>query len=361
MDMDQLFEKATKLFQSDNEEDNKQAFEIFKELADADYINACTHIGYMLMCGIGTEENFGEAFKYLKRAADDGNAVAMYYLGICHYDGLGTEENRSEAYFCFRSSENGKYDEATNIIKKLEFSADDKKMYEDIIKDIEVTDETVGDPEKTAKGSPSDKYIAAKYYAERSTLEYSDKLKDALYLARQAYHDGLDIARPLAVEICGKYAAKAMKTVIDKENEYEEDPVLIDGHEPNAVEVGVFGGGAKPIYIEDFSCYEGLGVPLGCERINIVSTKGVKKLSLISKESVVGYVDADGQAKELLNNSKMSTISGYNYLAGVCIICGFDGDYKPLPAKTAYALAKYLDDFDVYDDGRFFEAINAYM
>ncbi len=111
----------------------------------------------------------------------------------------------------------------------------------------------------------------------------------------------------------------------------------------NALRVTVFGD-LEPVYIEDFSCYEGLSVPIGfgCRRINIVSTEEMKTLSGRIGFTVVGYVDADGYDKNFIPNRLMQAISGYNLLMGPAIICGWaDNDYAPLPTKDVEILTRF--------------------
>ncbi len=347
---ERLFVEACELYESGGRDNEIQAFAIFRELSDSGYAPAHMLAGGCLFYGIGTDEDLVAAYPYLEKATENGNVRAYTLLGVCQYDGIGTEKSLSDAYYSFRLGEEFGDEEAARYLGELEFSEEDKKRYEDVLKDITITDDALEEHIESARnGGASSKYLLAKYYTEKKDY------KNALRYAAEARRAGLDVGRCQLVYIIGAYFALTLEFIDAKLKEYEENPVLIDGHEPNAVEVAVFGGGAKPIYIEDFSSYEGLGVPLGCDRINIVSTMGMRYLSRLVGEVVVGYVDAFGQPKELLNNAVMSTISGYHYLAGNCVVCGFEKDYVPLDGARAYAAAAYLNDFDVYYDGRMIE------
>ncbi len=111
----------------------------------------------------------------------------------------------------------------------------------------------------------------------------------------------------------------------------------------NAVVVWVTGA-AELIHIEDFQTGEGLGKPLKCDRIDCVSTEGMKVLHRRMGRTIVGYVDSNGAVKELVNNSKMSRLSGYYYLPGGCVLCGWEnGNYAPLLPEEAMLLCQIMN------------------
>ncbi len=104
---------------------------------------------------------------------------------------------------------------------------------------------------------------------------------------------------------------------------------------PNAVRIWPLGN-VDLVRIEDFSCEAGLGKPLNCEHIDVISTAEMKELSKILEFTVVGYIDSYANQKKLVNNYVMCDLSGYEYLPGTCIVCGWkDGDVAPLTCEQA--------------------------
>ena len=66
----------------------------------------------------------------------------------------------------------------------------------------------------------------------------------------------------------------------------------------------------------DFTTTEGLYAPLGCERVNAVSTQKLRTLSAKLGFTVVMYCDERGMQKHLAENYVASTISGYDIIFG---------------------------------------------
>ncbi len=356
-DKKKIFKEAEAHFESNDEKLNEKSFAVMKQLADEGYEDADRFVGFMYMTGKGIEKNFEAAFPYLKRAAENGNYVSNYFIAELYYNGIGTEVSRSEAYYNYRFAEDGGIPGADKALKELEFSVEDKEKYESLLSSTEITDKMIDTLSKEENPSPTSKYLLAKHYCEISTPESYGKLGEALSLARAAYFEKLNIAKLLMMEICGKYIGSVMLMLAENINEYEKGQ-RSEENEPNAVLVSITGGKSKPIYIEDFSSAESLGKPLGCDRVDIISTKGMKYFSFATPQIVVGYTDSCGRVKELINNSVMSTLSGYSYLAGDCVLCGYDEDgYQPLSPALACAIAEFFNKYDVYYDGKMFEVI----
>ncbi len=88
-----------------------------------------------------------------------------------------------------------------------------------------------------------------------------------------------------------------------------------------------------------------MGAVLGCNRVDRVMNRLPQWTTDNFKESMVGYVDANGIPKGLEENERIQQISGYYYIAGDCVICGMDGRYNyiPLDPCDAVAVWKYFN------------------
>ena len=99
------------------EADPEQAFNLYKECAEADPDNIpshyrddaeeCRNLGmYNLarcyVSGTGTEKDVSKAFEWMHRLADTGNPFGMYNLGLMYQSGFGTQEDPENAYYWFR-------------------------------------------------------------------------------------------------------------------------------------------------------------------------------------------------------------------------------------------------------------------
>ncbi len=354
--------KALELLEKADEKNEKKGFEILLDIYKKGYSDAAYAIGYCYFMGIGTDTDMETSFPYFEEAAEQGNSDAYPYLGALYCDGIGVEEDRASAYCYFRLAADAGNEDAKAMIEECDFTQDEMRNYYSIISEITFEpSELEGYVLLSEEGDVSSAYIVANHFfmhAEDKGVDYYEYIENALDYSLDAYRRGMDIARDLTKKIINSYINYEAWETVSLMSEIKNIP-LIDGHEPNAVLVNCLGR-AEPIYIEDFSSGEELGSAIGCDRINIVSTMGMRKLSEMFDCTVVGYVDERGQLKELLNNSIMSTISGYRYLAGQCVLTGFeDGDYSPLSPKYAIALAKWLSDmpytakrvFDLIRDG----------
>lgn len=80
----------------------------------------------------------------------------------------------------------------------------------------------------------------------------------------------------------------------------------------------------------DFTTLEGLYAPLGCDRINAISTQALRDLSDRLGFTVVMYCDERGMSKGLPENTVAASLSGYDVIFGDVVVCGFEKDYAPL-------------------------------
>lgn len=80
----------------------------------------------------------------------------------------------------------------------------------------------------------------------------------------------------------------------------------------------------------DFDSLDGLYAPIGCERINTISTQRLKSISDKLGFPIVMYCDERGMHKQLPENPVAANLSGYDVIWGDVVICGFTNDYAPL-------------------------------
>jgi len=100
--------------------------------------------------------------------------------------------------------------------------------------------------------------------------------------------------------------------------------------DPNANAVLLRANGSYEKIKVDFGSLEGLYAPIGCDRINIISTQKLKNLSDRLGFTVVMYCDERGMLKQLEENEVAAELSGYDVIWGDVIICGFKDDCAPL-------------------------------
>ncbi|RIA86395.1 hypothetical protein C1645_829363 [Glomus cerebriforme] len=73
----------------------EKSFELIKELAKKEYLNAQFQLGYYYDEGIGTEVNKSELYKI---AAEKGDNDAKYNLGKCYKLGKGVDKNEKNPF-----------------------------------------------------------------------------------------------------------------------------------------------------------------------------------------------------------------------------------------------------------------------
>ena len=123
-------------------------------------------------------------------------------------------------------------------------------------------------------------------------------------------------------DFCNFVFPKASEQKAKHSTEHTVDPAA------NAVLLRTDGSYA-PIEV-DFTTLEGLYAPIGCDRLNIISTQRLRTLSDRLGFTVVMYCDERGMLKSLRENGVAAELSGYEVIFGDVVICGFDRDYSPL-------------------------------
>ncbi|MBQ8388826.1 MAG: SEL1-like repeat protein [Clostridia bacterium] len=155
---------------------------------------------------------------------------------------------------------------------------------------------------------------AVRYWNMRKKLHGSIPLSEEMAKSYEVYSKGLD---------------EALGNVT-----YEYDP------DANAVLLRADGTFDK-IKV-DFGSLAGLYAPLGCDRINIISTPSVRNISDMLGFTVVMYCDERGMQKRLPENGRAALMSGYDVIFGDAVICGFKDDYVPLYRHEVEAVCEML-------------------
>lgn len=88
----------------DDKKEYKKAFELFRQSAQQEYIDAQYSLGIYYAKGLGVEKNLVEAVKWFRKAAEQGNVRAQFNLGVCYAFGLGIEKNLVEAVKWYRKA-----------------------------------------------------------------------------------------------------------------------------------------------------------------------------------------------------------------------------------------------------------------
>ncbi len=354
-ELEAYLDEAAELFYDESDPENgERAFAIFSELSEMEYELSYLYMGLCYLNGRGTEQDYEKAREFFTRGTEIGNIQSALYLGCCFYDGLGGEPDHAEGYRYFRLAAEYGAEEAEEILKQVEFTAEEKEPFEtELAEEPLLTEEELEEQlELAQKGRHLAEYKLGMYHLNQAKENRSrEELETALDYLEKALYAGLDIAAAAIESLLYVYTLLETLRIARKVQQREQKgelPLTEDGLEANAVVVNVFGDPTLA-HIEDFSTYEGMGTPIGCNRLDIVSTRGMQAFSKLFGNALVGYVDRNGQAKELLNNSIMSSISGYDYLAGSCIICGFESDAVPLTPRLAQAVVDWLSGFAFLD------------
>ncbi len=82
----------------------QEAFELFRNAAEAGNIQAQNHLGVCYRNGQGVLKNDKEAVAWYRKAANHGYAIAQTNLGVCYYNGQGIKKNRTVAAKWFQKS-----------------------------------------------------------------------------------------------------------------------------------------------------------------------------------------------------------------------------------------------------------------
>ncbi len=157
-------------------------------------------------------------------------------------------------------------------------------------------------------------------------------------------HLDYDIAMQAMEEIMSAAKASLAKAEEEKTAAFRAAPQLTeDGKEPNAVLVKAEGG-ATLVHLDGFVAGDDLGKPLDCSSIDMV----LKNLPAWSKQKfgvkLAGYVNRNGIPEGLDENDRIQSLSGYDYIAGDCVLVRIDDKYNylPLNPQDAVEIWKYF-------------------
>lgn len=82
--------------------DFDEAFERYRQLAEAGNRQGMLNLGNMYAAGLGTAADLEQALAWYQRAADAGDAIGMYEVARAHDLGLGTEADPDQAAQWYR-------------------------------------------------------------------------------------------------------------------------------------------------------------------------------------------------------------------------------------------------------------------
>ncbi len=154
-----------------------------------------------------------------------------------------------------------------------------------------------------------------------------------------------DVASKALNEIMEMAQLSLKNAGASKTEQYRNNPrYTADGKEPNAVLVKT-DGSAELVCLDGFVGGDELGKPINCDRVDIV-LKDLPDWSLDEFGiGLAGYVDKNGISKGLEENVRIQEISGYDYIAGDCVLVEIDGKYNylPLNPKDAVDICDYFN------------------
>ena len=87
-----------------NKDDYKEAFRLWKPLAEQGHAQAQDRLGYMYYIGAGVPQGYKEAVRLFRLSAEQGNAKAQFNLGGMHFQGRGVQKDYKEAVRLYRLS-----------------------------------------------------------------------------------------------------------------------------------------------------------------------------------------------------------------------------------------------------------------
>ena len=82
--------------------DFDEAFERYRQLAEAGNRQGMLNLGNMYAAGLGSAADLEQALAWYQRAADAGDAIGMYEVARAHDLGLGTEADPDQAVQWYR-------------------------------------------------------------------------------------------------------------------------------------------------------------------------------------------------------------------------------------------------------------------
>src|SRR5213082_2975192 len=94
-----LFRRARASYRN---KDFVTGFQLPKQAADMDHMEAHEWLGAAYDYGIGTKPNLKSAFRHYFAATRSGSANADYHIGVFYYEGRGVRKNHYRAAEWFR-------------------------------------------------------------------------------------------------------------------------------------------------------------------------------------------------------------------------------------------------------------------
>ncbi len=171
-------------------------------------------------------------------------------------------------------------------------------------------------------------------------MEYVRKAQATQITENQdAYMDTLEkLAKESSARIKKDMAKMEADKQKEKEDKFNQNPhYTVDGKKPNAVLIDT-NGKASLIALDGFDDSDDLGAPLDCSRVDRVMNRLPEWAKNTFGFTLVGYVDSNGMPKGLDENEKIQMLSGYDYIAGDCVLVGMDNKYNYLPLSPADAI-----------------------
>jgi uncharacterized protein len=99
-----------------NRKDYKEAFRLWKPLAEQGYAGARCNLGLMYDKGQGVTQDYKEAVKWYRLSAEQGYGEAQLNLGLMYQQGTGVTQDNKEAVKWYRlSAEQGDADAQLNL------------------------------------------------------------------------------------------------------------------------------------------------------------------------------------------------------------------------------------------------------
>src|SRR5947207_267920 len=83
---------------SENDINNKKAFELYKKAASSGNATGIYNLGFCYQYGIGTGINHQKAFELYQEVANLNDMDAIFMLGSCYHYGIGTYVDNQKAF-----------------------------------------------------------------------------------------------------------------------------------------------------------------------------------------------------------------------------------------------------------------------
>ena len=164
--------------------DYKQAFNLFKIVAESGIVEAQAQLGRMYFVeGESVVQNYLEALKWLMVSAEQDNSSGQYYLGVMYDNGIGINENNEEAAKWYQlSAEQGDRLAQNNLGAMYHFGEGVPQNFQKAVEWYRMSAEqgdvtgqfNLGWMYDNGKGVDQNKEEAAKWYQLSAEQNYSD-------------------------------------------------------------------------------------------------------------------------------------------------------------------------------------------